>query len=160
VLENFSSPSCLEPFMSAPMPVVAPAEFPFFYDDKVRFSDLDVQGHCNNAAISGFFESARVAMLDSLGMSLTGKGMGLAIVRQVIEYRHELLLGTVVRTGVRIEKLGKTSITMTGAVFAAAECMATNEVVGVLLDLGTRGATAIPDDMRAAVSRYMTTATP
>src|SRR5919112_664081 len=37
-----------------------PSFYRHWIEDRVRFADLDPLGHCNNAAIGGFFEAPRV----------------------------------------------------------------------------------------------------
>ena len=50
-----------------PFDAVDPASYRFWIEDHVRFADLDPLGHCNNAAISTFFESSRVALFAAAG---------------------------------------------------------------------------------------------
>jgi acyl-CoA thioester hydrolase len=123
--------------------------------DHVRFADLDPLGHCNHAVISGFFESSRVALFEAAGHRLGEHGRSLSIVRLVIEFRRELLYGARVRVGARVLKLGRTSVTLGGAVFDGDQCAATAEVVGVLIDLETRRPTEVPADLREQLSSYL-----
>ena len=124
-------------------------------EDHVRFADLDPLGHCNHAVISGFFESSRVALFEAAGHRLGEHGRSLSIVRLLIEFRRELLYGTRVRIGARVLKLGRTSVTLGGAVFDGDQCAATAEVVGVLIDLETRRPTEVPADLREQLSSYL-----
>jgi acyl-CoA thioester hydrolase len=123
-------------------------------EDHVRFADLDPLGHCNHAVISGFFESSRVALFEAAGHRLGEHGRSLSIVRLVIEFRRELLYGARVRIGVRVLKLGRTSVTLGGAVFDGDQCAATAEVVGVLIDLETRRPTELSVGLREQLSKY------
>ena len=43
--------------------------YPYWTDESVRFADLDPLGHVYNAAISTYFESARVALFSDSGNS-------------------------------------------------------------------------------------------
>src|SRR3954453_3549761 len=112
---------------------------PFFYrhwiEDRVRFADLDPLGHCNNAAIGGFFESSRVALFADAGYSAGGGALSIPIVRIEIDFRRELhygtrvrVGGTRVRVGARVLRFGRTSFTLAGAVFASEHCAATAQV--------------------------------
>ena len=139
-----------------PFDAVDPASYRFWIEDHVRFADLDPLGHCNNAAISTFFESSRVALFAAAGHSLGYDGKSLSIARLLIEFRRELNYGAKVRIGARVVKLGRTSVTLAGAVFDEDErCVATAEVVGVLIDLGTRAPTELPPDLRARLAEYV-----
>jgi acyl-CoA thioester hydrolase len=124
-------------------------------EDHVRFADLDPLGHCNHAVISGFFESSRVALFEAAGHRLVEHGRSLSIVRLLIEFRRELLYGVSVRIGARVLKLGRTSVTLGGAVFDGDQCAATAEVVGVLIDLEARKPAGLPADLREQLSSYL-----
>ena len=130
------------------------SSYPHWIEDHVRFADLDPLGHCNHAVISGFFESSRVALFETAGHRLGEHGRSLSIVRLLIEFRRELLYGARVTVGARVLKLGRTSVTLGGAVFDGEHCAATAEVVGVLIDLGTRTSTELPADLREQLSNY------
>src|SRR5215210_7725357 len=115
---------------------------PTFYrhwiEDRVRFADLDPLGHCNNAAIGGFFESSRVALFTQAGQPVSGGAFSIPIVRIEIDFRHEILYGARVRVGARVLRLGRTSLTLADAVFDGDRCAATAQVVAVLFDLARR----------------------
>jgi acyl-CoA thioester hydrolase len=131
-----------------------PAVYRHWIEDHVRFADLDPLGHCNHAVISGFFESSRVALFAAAGNPILGGGLSFPIVRLVLEFRRELLLGTSVRIGARVVRLGRTSVTLGGAVFEAERCAATAEVVGVLIDLETRSSTELPSELRERLAIF------
>jgi len=128
---------------------------PTFYrhwiEDRVRFADLDPLGHCNNAAIGGFFESSRVALFTQAGQPVSGGAFSIPIVRIEIDFRHEILYGARVRVGARVLRLGRTSLTLAGAVFDDNRCAAVTQVVAVLFDLKQRRAVEIPGDLRQAL---------
>ncbi len=138
-----------------PLDATDPAAYRFWVEDQVRFADLDPLGHCNHAVISGFFESSRVALLAAAGHPLGQGGKSLSIVRLLLEFRRELGYGARVRVGARLVRLGRTSLTLAGGLFEGEHCAATVEVVGVLIDLGTRSSTELPPDLRAALSGYL-----
>jgi acyl-CoA thioester hydrolase len=131
-----------------------PAGYRHWVDDHVRFADLDPLGHCNHAVISGFFESSRVALFRDAGLALLQGGTSLSVVRLVLEFKRELVLGDRVRAGGRVVRLGRTSVTLANALFVGERCAATAEVVGVLIDLGKRSPTELPPGLRAGLSRF------
>jgi acyl-CoA thioester hydrolase len=133
---------------------LAPAFYRHWVEDRVRFADLDPLGHCNNAAIGGFFESSRVALFTEIGRPVSGGDLSIPIARIAIDFRHELLYGARVRIGARVLRIGRASFTLAGAVFDGERCAAAAEVVAVLFDLAKRRSVAIPADLREAVSRY------
>jgi acyl-CoA thioester hydrolase len=131
-----------------------PGYYRFWVEDRVRFADLDVLGHCNSAVYSTFFESARVTLLDLIGHPVIGRTTCFAIVRQVIDYRRELAMGAQLRIGTLVTRLGRTSVGLANAVFEGEACAATAEIVGVVLSLDDRRPVELPWDMREKLGAY------
>jgi acyl-CoA thioester hydrolase len=131
-----------------------PSFYRHWIEDRVRFADLDPLGHCNNAAIGGFFESSRVALFADAGYSAGGGALSIPIVRIEIDFRRELHYGVRVRVGARVLRFGRTSFTLAGAVFEAEHCAATAQVVAVLFDLRQRRSVELTDDLRQALEAY------
>lgn len=138
-----SSPDCLDA-----------SSYRHWIEDRVRFADLDPLGHCNNAAIGGFFESSRIALFADAGHQISGGALSIPIVRVEIDFRREILYGARVRVGARVLRIGRTSFTLAGAVFDSNHCAATAQVVAVLLDLAKRRPVEISDDLRKAFSVF------
>jgi acyl-CoA thioester hydrolase len=135
--------------------ILAPDYYRFWIEDHVRFADLDALGHCNSAVYSTFFESVRVALLESVGHPVIGRSTSFAIVRQAIDYRRELGLGATLRIGTRVTKLGRTSVALANAVFEGELCAATAEIVGVVMSLESRRPVEVPADLRAGLTLYL-----
>jgi acyl-CoA thioester hydrolase len=69
-----------------------PAEYRHVYEFKVRFGDIDSQGHVNNVKFLGYLEDARLEMFHG---DLVRKGeppiRGMVVSRHEIDYRRPLL---------------------------------------------------------------------
>lgn len=88
--------------------------FRYFYPIEVRYSDLDPQGHVNNARYFSLVEQARVGYLMHLGL-WDGKSfldIGIIIAEAQVSYKAPIHYGKVVHIGVRISRLGNKSMTM------------------------------------------------
>src|SRR4051794_37530619 len=131
-----------------------PSFYRHWIEDRVRFADLDPLGHCNNAAINGFFESSRVALFTEMGHPISGGASASPVVGIELDFRRELVSGACVRVGARALKVGRTSLTLAGAVFDGERCAATAQVVAVLFGLAQRRSVEIPDDLRDVLSAY------
>ena len=141
--------------MTDPFDPADQSSYRHWVEDHVRFADLDPVGHCNHAVICGFFESSRVALFaEAGGHLLRPSGRSMSVVRLLVEFRRELLLGARVRVGGRVLKLGRTSITLAGALFHDGTCAATAEVVGVLIDLEARRPVELPDELRQGLVKF------
>ncbi len=132
------------------------AYYKHWIEDRVRYRDLDTFGHLNSAVYSTYFETGRVEILRAVGLAVTGgQADPFALVRQAIDYRKELNLGTRVRIGTRVVKLGRTSIVMASAIFNDDECAATAEIIGVRIDHKTRRPLELTEDLRQRFSAYL-----
>lgn len=79
----------------------------------MRFRDLDLFGHVNNAVYLTYLEEARIAFFVSKGLRPTGKLTPSTILAHVdIDYRKPAHLGDVLNVGVQVSKLGNSSITL------------------------------------------------
>ena len=128
-----------------------PSFYRHWIEDRVRFADLDPLGHCNNAAIGGFFESSRIALFAEAGHPVSGGALSIPIVRTEIDFRHEVLYGARVRVGVRVLRIGRTSFTLAGAVFDGDRCAA---AAGCCCPVRSRAATASGNPGRSARSLF------
>ena len=77
----------------------SPASYRYWIDETVRFADLDPVGHVNNAAISTYFESARVALFHDSGNSPVSGPRSVVIARLTIDFRAELHYPDRIRIG-------------------------------------------------------------
>lgn len=120
------------------------------------WGDMDALGHVNNARYFAWFESARIALFERVGLAATGTpeiGPILAHTRcdflAPVRYPAEVLAGT------RIARLGITSFTMTYQIALAGEpgrAVARGEGVVVLIDYRSGAKVAIPAELRAALT--------
>jgi acyl-CoA thioester hydrolase len=120
--------------------------YPFRATDKVRYRDTDRQGHVNNAVFATFLETGRVELLVSRLRPLTGPGKSLVLARLAVDYRREITWPGSVVIGTRIEKVGRSSITLAQALFQGDACVAIAETVVVLMDEATRRSHPLPQE--------------
>jgi acyl-CoA thioester hydrolase len=76
----------------------------------VRFSDLDVMRHVNNAAYLSYLEEARIAYFnDVLNMPKNSLNFGAIIARIEIDYLQPIVLGDELEVLTRVSKIGNKS---------------------------------------------------
>jgi acyl-CoA thioester hydrolase len=117
--------------------------------EKIRYCDLDPNGHVNNGAINAFFEDGRVNfrathLKDYSDSILTG----FVLVKFSVEYLKVLKYPGSVDVGSMILNIGRTSYLLKQALFRAEECIAMAEVVTVCINNKTQKAEVINDDLR------------
>ena len=129
------------------------AAFAYWSHDKVRFSDVDRYGHINNVAFAVYCESGRVDYLESiLPGSTDGKGSGWVIVKLMLEFLSQATFPGQVDVGSRIERIGRSSVTLRQGLFKDAVCFARAESVLVWVDLDSGGRSLpFPADVRSVL---------
>ena len=135
---------------STPAPLVA---FPFVTWERVRFRDLDVLGHVNNAVYASYFEMARIAYYQSLtGEALEQLGMILA--EMTISYKRPALFGDELAVGVRVSSFGTKSFVMEYALARAGDdaLLATCRTVLVAYDYKAGQSVPVPESFKARVA--------
>jgi len=114
------------------------ANFAVWNTDTLRLSDLDYQGHVNNAVHAVLFTNGRYNFIQRHVRQQGAGGMPLALVRITIEYLREMHHPGEVECGTLIRRVGRSSVTFGQALFNDGRCAAVAEAVMVLLDAKTR----------------------
>ena len=126
-----------------------PADFDFWYSDKVRFTDLDALGHAGSVMINSYFAGARTKLF-KLAIPDWPKGNIAPVLRKSeIEYRNELFFNDEIEVGLKIQKFGNTSFTLDVVIFKGNTCMALSENVFVFIDRDQQKAVPIPEDVKS-----------
>lgn len=141
--------------MTASPTLTDPAAYRFWTEERVRFADLDALGHVNNNAIGVYFETGRVALMEACGGFRPESPWTVVLARSVMEFKAELLYPGTARIGVRVLRLGNSSLTLGAAIFSGDTCIATQEGVCVIVDAATHRPTPLSPALRAALSEYM-----
>lgn len=87
----------------------------FEIDISVRSYELDMLGHVNNAVYLSWLEQARLSALEACGFTVRGlvDGSWLTnIVRAEIDFRKPVLYGDRLHVSTRLERVGRTSLTL------------------------------------------------
>lgn len=121
-----------------------------------RWSDNDMLGHLNNVLYFRFFEAVVVDFLIREG----GLDWTSALVPFAVDigchFRRPLSFPVVLDAGLRIDRLGSSSVTYGLALFVQGEdeAAAIGRFVHVWVERKTEAPTAIPEPMRAVYQRF------
>jgi len=105
-------------------------------EERVRFNDVDMQGHVNNTIIASYFEAGRLA-INRLGECPVEAGKGLVVAQVTIRYLAPIYWPSVMRIGTRVAAVSERSCTMQQVIFVGEQCVASCEVVIVSIDLAS-----------------------
>ncbi len=133
-------------------------EFRFYKPIEVRYSDLDPQGHVNNARYFSFIEEGRAAYIRHLGL-WDGKSfldIGVIVANAQLNFREPVLLGQDIRVGVCVSRLGNKSFTMDYSIQNATNGReyANGATVLVAYDFRASRSIPLPDRWREVISNF------
>jgi acyl-CoA thioester hydrolase len=131
-----------------------PAAYKFWTEERVRFADIDAQGHINNNAYAVYVEGCRFDFFRTVDMIDPASGKYGVLVRIEIDYHAETMYGAEVRVGLRVAKIGRTSFTLESAVFDGDRCVATSVAVQVRMDAAARRPVELTDQEKAKLAAY------
>lgn len=119
---------------------------------QVRFSDIDVMGHVNNAVYLSYFEMTRVHYFkELLGLEWDWKSYGILLVRNEIDYIKPILIQHVPEIHMYFEEAGSKSIRLSYEVKVDGEIYTKGISVLVSFDSRIGKTTVIPEEMRTAL---------
>jgi acyl-CoA thioester hydrolase len=130
------------------------ADFPHRVTDVIRYADLDPQGHVNNAVFSTYFETGRVALFRDPDLGIGVPDATYVLVRQEIDFLHELHWPGNVEIGTGLAELGRSSFTVAQTIFHGDTCAAAGRATLVMLDTETRRARPLAQDAIARLEKW------
>ena len=121
--------------------------FPFVHVERIRFGDIDVMGHVNNAVFLTYLEEARFAFLRHLGLVEAVDEPGLILAHAEIDFRSPAA-GEEVEVGIRAARLGTKSFDLEYELRAADRLVAAAKTVLVAYDYENSAPIEIPAEWR------------
>ncbi len=125
-------------------------------DVTLRYADMDVLGHLNNAVYATLCEAGRVDYMNSILLDVTPAGTSFVIVKLTIEFKAEGRYPGTARISSRITRVGGSSMTYMHTITLGGKLIATAESVCALFDLTKRKALRMPDAMRERMTQQGT----
>lgn len=122
---------------------------------EVRFRDLDVLEHVNNAVYATYLETARLRYLMEVGIGEPPKPT-MMVARLEIDFRTSILYGQRVEVGIRVAEIGTKSFTFEYEIRADGELAATGRTVQVWFDFESNRSIRVPDVAREKIKAFET----
>lgn len=125
-------------------------QFRFFHPFRVRYSEIDGQGVLFNAHYLTYYDTAITEFFRALGYDQYAdaqkSGVDFHVVKAVVEYKAPIRFDWDLDVGVRVAKIGNSSMTFELAIFRKSEneLLATGEIVWVNTDQTTHRPVPIP----------------
>jgi acyl-CoA thioester hydrolase len=135
-------------------------QYPFVHHMQTRWMDNDVYGHVNNVIYYSFFDTAVAVFLTSkAGLDfINGTAVGL-VIETSCTYFEAIAFPDTVQVGVRVTKLGHSSVRYEVGIFKNNQTVASAQgyFVHVYVDKKTQRPTAIPEQARTALTTILAT---
>lgn len=134
--------------------------FRAFVSIPTRWMDNDAYGHVNNVEYYSYFDTAVNGYLIGQGVLDIRRSTAIGLVVETgCRFRRPLSFPDVVEAGLRVARLGRSSVRVEIALFRAGEgaVCAEGHFVHVYVDRETRRPVPIPEAPRAALARLLTT---
>ena len=120
-----------------------------------RWMDNDAYGHVNNVAYYSYFDTAvNEHLIRAGGLDIERSTAIGVVVETACRFHKPLSFPDIVEAGLRVAKLGKSSVRYEIGLFRQGEDepAASGHFVHVWVDRGTRRPTAVPEEVRAALA--------
>ncbi|MCB0919439.1 MAG: acyl-CoA thioesterase [Actinobacteria bacterium] len=132
------------------------SEYPVVLTLPVRWGDMDALGHVNNTVYFRWFESARMAYMERVGIPLQPNGdVGPILAQTECSFLQPVTYPAEVRVGARVSSMGTTSFVMDYQVdVVGAGTAAKGLGVIVLLNYSSGKPTSIPEPIRQRIADF------
>jgi acyl-CoA thioester hydrolase len=134
------------------------AAYPRFVVVPTRWMDNDVYGHVNNVVYYSYFDTVINRYLIAEGGLDIASGPVIGVAAEShCRYRRPVAFPSDLEAGLRVGKLGRSSVRYEIGIFAPSEDIASAEgwFVHVFVDRATRRPAALPGPLRAALARIL-----
>ncbi len=141
-------------------PQITRAEYPHFLSIATRWMDNDIYGHVNNALYYGFFDTAiNEYLIAEGGLDINAGGVIAFAVESQCQYLRPLAFPGTIDVGLRVGKLGNSSVRYELAIFKQGEAAAAaaGYFVHVFVDRDTQRPVPMPAAIRTALERLVLT---
>lgn len=136
-------------------------QYPVLWPVPTRWADNDHYGHVNNVTYYAYFDTAVNAwLIDATGIDIRDLPAIGIVAETSCRFHASLSFPDLLRVGLRVARLGRSSITYDLAIFREAgeelELAATGTFVHVYVDSRTRKPVEIPGAIRDAAAALVT----
>jgi acyl-CoA thioester hydrolase len=129
------------------------------YSPEIRFADIDVMGHVNNAVYLSYFEQARIHFFRELiGEKWDWRKAGILVAKNEINYLSPVYLNDHININLQISQIGNKSFSLIYELKREDTVCANGLTVVVCYDHETQQTIAIPEQLRKVLTEMLTQA--
>lgn len=131
------------------------SDYKHFLPIQSRWNDMDKYGHINNMVYYGYFDTVVTDYIVRIGQFDTTHAPSVAlVVESHCNYHRAIAFPAIVQCGLRVGKLGNSSVRYEIGVFCddSDEAAATGHFIHVYVERDSNKSTPMPAQIRAAVT--------
>lgn len=132
------------------------ADYKHFLAIPTRWMDNDIYGHVNNVVFYSYFDTVvNQYLIEMGGLDIHGGAVIGLVVETLCRYFQPLAFPDLVDAGLRVGRLGRTSVRYEVAIFRRGDDTpaAAGHFIHVYVDRATRRPVPLPESLRAALAR-------
>ncbi len=130
-------------------------EYPVQTHEKIRYADMDRQGHVNNALFSTFIETGRIEILRDQKLNHLISQSEFVIAHLSMHFIEEIEWPGTVEIGTAILSFGNSSLKLIQSIYQNNRLKATAESVIVQVDVLSKKSKPLSSDLKNELSTYM-----
>lgn len=141
-----------------PKPFETRNRYPHFMSLQTRWSDNDIYGHVNNVTYYSYFDTVvNCYLIDEGGLDIQDDTVIGVVVETMCNFRKSLAYPEPIDAGLRVGKLGNTSVRFEIGIFGKGddEAAASGHFIHVFVDRATNAPVPVPETIRAALERIL-----
>ncbi len=137
---------------------MAIAGYKFTMPLRVRWAEVDRQGVVFNGQYLTYFDVGITEYWRAIGLpypeGIAGTGSDLFVAQAVVNYHAPLEYDDMLEVGIRVARLGNSSLTFAIQIDRDGKCLTTGEVVYVTTGVVSRRSRPIPDKLRQRIEAF------
>ncbi|QFU74779.1 acyl-CoA thioesterase [Halioglobus maricola] len=134
------------------------SDYKVFYPIGTRWADNDIYGHVNNVTYYAYFDTAANRyLIEEGGLDITAGDIVGYVVNSGCQYHAPVAYPDELEAGIRVDKLGNSSVRYGIAIFRKDEstAVANGHFVHVFVDRAADSSVPIPSQLRRALERIV-----
>ena len=140
--------------MTTEQPAADRDHYRYFLPIMTRWMDNDIYGHVNNVTYYSYFDTiANTYLIERGGLDIHGGPVVGFVVSSGCEYLAPIAFPASIEAGLRVDRLGRSSVRYGIGIFRAGESRACahGHFIHVFVDRQTQKSVPIPDELRTAL---------
>ena len=123
---------------------------------QLRFNDIDMMGHVNNAVIMEFFDYGKMKYFDETGIYVEKEDITIVIVHYEVDFMGQIFRNDVPEVCTKVSKFGNKSLEVLQHIICNGEVKAVCKTVMSGYNKRTKTSDVIPKYIKTSITKYET----